>query len=93
MEIINNIDKNRFEIHLLDKLSILDYSIKFKKMIFAHTEVPVELAGQGIAKALVIDAIKFAEKNNYKIIPVCKYAERFFSKHQEYNHLLDGFKI
>lgn len=93
MEIINNTDRLRFEIHLLDKMSYLEYQIKMKKMIFAHTEVPVELAGQGIAKTLVKHALQYAEDNNYKVIAVCKFSERFLDKHQEYNHLRDGFKI
>ncbi len=93
MEVINNTDRCRFEIHIANQISYLEYNIKFKKMILAHTEVPVELTGQGIAKALVKNALKYAEDNNYKVIAVCKFSERFLDKHQEYNHLRDGFKI
>lgn len=93
MEVINNTERHRFEIHILDNMSYLEYQIKMKKMIFAHTEVPVELAGQGIAKTLVKHALQYAEDNNLKVIPVCSFSEKFLNKHQEYNHLRDGFKI
>lgn len=89
MEIINNTDRCRFELRIADKMAFQEYNIRLKKLIVAHTEVPVELSGQGFGKMLVKYALDFAEKNNYKVIPVCKFTEKYLDKHPEYNHLRD----
>lgn len=87
MEIINNIDKSRFELKVIDKTCYMEYLIKMKTLIVAHTEVPVELSGQGFGKILVREAINFAKENNYKLIAVCKFTERFLNNHTEYNYI------
>ena len=87
MEVENNKEKSRFELKVLDKLCYLEYQVKLKSIIVAHTEVPVELSGQGLGKSLVCEAINYAKENNLKIIPVCKFTERYLNKHEEYNML------
>lgn len=92
MEVINNIENSRFEIHFAKKYTFMDYNIKFKKLILAHTEVTVEFSGQGFGKLLVNYAINFAEKNSLLIIPTCSFVEKFLDKHQEFNYLRDDKK-
>lgn len=89
MEVINNKEKSRFEYHIGDRFAIMEYNIKFKKLIIAHTEVPAEFAGQGIGKKLVQYALHYAEKNNLLIIAICSFTESYLNKHPEYNHLRD----
>ena len=49
-----------------------------------HTVVDEAFRGQGIAKALLDAAVAFAQENNYKIRPVCPYAEAMFKRDPEY---------
>lgn len=92
MEVINNSEKNRFEIHFDNKIAFMDYTIRLKKLIVSHTEVPVEFSGQGFGKMLVKYAIDFAEKNNLLIIPTCSFIEKYLDKHPEYNYIRDDRK-
>jgi predicted GNAT family acetyltransferase len=87
MNVKNNTDKSRFELNVMNKICYLEYSIKLKHIILAHTEVPVELVGQGFAKELLFNAIDFAKSKNFKIIPVCKFSESYLNKHKEYNDI------
>lgn len=92
MEVTNNLEKSRFEIEFANKIAFMEYSIKFKKLIVSHTEVPVEFSGQGFGKLLVKYAINFAEKNNLLIIPTCSFTEKYLNKHPEYNYIRDDKK-
>jgi predicted GNAT family acetyltransferase len=49
-----------------------------------HTEVRPELEGQGIAGKLLARSVEFARENNYKIDPLCPYAEVQFDRNKSY---------
>jgi predicted GNAT family acetyltransferase len=50
------------------------------KFIIDHTEVYPEFEGKGVGKALLIEAIAFARNQKIKIIPLCPFAARMFSR-------------
>ena len=82
----NQVDsKGSFFITVDDnKLAEMTYSIAGSSMlIIDHTEVSQELAGQGIGLQLVMEAVKFARENNYKILPLCPFAKSVFQKKSE----------
>lgn len=89
MEVTNNIEKHRFEVRYEGIIAFMDYSVKFKRLIIAHTQVPVEFVGQGIGKMLVNYAIKYAEEHKLLIIAICSFTEAYLNKHPEFNHLRD----
>ncbi len=45
---IHNTDKDRFEVTVEGRTAIIEYMMPGNKIIFSHTEVPVELEGNGI---------------------------------------------
>jgi predicted GNAT family acetyltransferase len=47
-----------------------------------RTFVPNELRGQGIAAALTEEALEYAERMGYVVIPSCSYVERYMELHQ-----------
>lgn len=49
-----------------------------------HTEVRPELEGQGIATRLLAHSVAFARENNYKIDPLCPFAEVQFDRNESY---------
>jgi len=44
---------------------------------FLSTYVPFSLRGKGLAETLVLDGLKWAKNNNYKISSRCWYVDKF----------------
>lgn len=58
------------------------------KFIIEHTEVAATMEGKGIGKKLVGEAVNFARKNSFKILPLCTYAKSVFDKTPEIQDVL-----
>ncbi len=56
-----------------------------KQIALDHTEVKDEFKGKGIAKELVVKAVEYARSNDLKIVPVCPYVVKLFSRSNEFN--------
>ncbi|MFV0208422.1 N-acetyltransferase [Empedobacter falsenii] len=61
----------------------LTFMLKDEQMIVNHTGVNPELRGKGLAEKLVLEAVKYARKNQLKIIPFCSYVSVYIGKHPE----------
>lgn len=69
--------------------SELTYSIQDNGvMIIDHTETRPELEGKGLASKLVKKSVDYARENNFKIDPLCPFAEVQFDLHKEYRDVL-----
>lgn len=69
--------------------SELTFSIVNEHMIIAdHTDVPVEVKGQGIGKALFMRMIEDARKEGVKIVPLCPFVKSQFGKFPETRDVL-----
>lgn len=66
----------------------LDYEVKSHVMYLHSVFVDPSLRGQGIARKLVEESIKFAQQMNYKIVPICPYTVSYFNEHKEFETLL-----
>lgn len=65
----------------------IDYrNIGPKKIEMYHTEVPEELRGRGIGKALAKGALECAGSNDMKVKVTCEYLINFVNKHAEPKH-------
>lgn len=53
-----------------------------------HTEVDVKLRGEGIAKDLLNEAVKFARENNLKVKATCPYAKIALFENAEYKDII-----
>ncbi len=56
----------------------LTYRKEENKLYFDHTYVSRLMRGQGIAEKLLDAGVEYAEKNGYKIVPVCSYVVKKF---------------
>ena len=56
----------------------LTYKKEGNKLNFDHTYVSRLMRGQGIAEKLLDAGVEYAEKNGYKIVPVCSYIVKKF---------------
>lgn len=57
-------------------------------MIIDHTETRPELEGQGLASKLVKRIVDHARENNFKIDPLCPFAEVQFDLNKDYRDVL-----
>lgn len=88
-EVIDNTDKQRFEIHIGDQIAFEDYeffttSQGEKGIDYKHTKVPDELSGQGIAGYLVKHILDDAAAKNLRVKPTCPYVKSYIDKYPEY---------
>ncbi len=88
MEILHDIQKQKFYVVVDGLESHLEY-VKMENVLnLIHTYVPNALRGNGIAGKIVKTALTYAEENNLKIIPSCFYVATYIQRHKEYEALL-----
>ena len=54
-------------------------------LLIDHTQTKPELEGQGLASQLVKKIVEYARENNYKIDPLCPFAEVKFDENKDYS--------
>ncbi len=59
-------------------------------IIIDHTEVDKSLQGEGIGKHLVAEGVKFARKNNLKIVTQCTFAKKIVDENPEFQDVLEN---
>ena len=82
-KVVNNEEASRFEVHADGRLAELDYRRNGKRLVLVHTEVPVELEGQGIAGALVAAAVDHAAGEGMTVVPLCPFARSWLERHED----------
>lgn len=65
--------------------SELTYSLKENVMVIDHTETKREFEGQGLASQLLDKAVDYARNKDYKIDPLCPFAEVKFDENSKYS--------
>ncbi|MEZ4686087.1 MAG: GNAT family N-acetyltransferase [Bacteroidia bacterium] len=94
MEVIHNRAASRFEIQLNGKLAKAEYMDRGKLIVFTHTEVPVELEGQGVGSALAKTALDYARAEGKEVMPLCPFIAGYIRRHREYADLvLAGYRF
>lgn len=89
-EVRENEERHRFEVDLGDgALAVADYNLPQGKIMFTHTEVPVEHEGKGIGTLLIRAGLDAARERGLKVIPVCPFFAAYIQKHAEVQDLLD----
>ncbi|MDZ7362002.1 MAG: N-acetyltransferase [candidate division KSB1 bacterium] len=86
----NNTADRRFELMIEGKLSMIEYLMADENtaIVFAHTEVPEELEGRGIASRLAKAALEFAKSKELAVIPLCPFVKSYIHRHPEYQPLV-----
>ncbi|MDX1666818.1 MAG: GNAT family N-acetyltransferase [Saprospiraceae bacterium] len=90
LEVVHNEKEERFEAELKGHTGVLDYRLEDGNMIFASTRVPVPIRNRGVATKITEEAMEYARKNEYEVIPSCAFTKAFLqrSSHAEYRSLL-----
>lgn len=83
-EVIDDPGTGRFVVTVDGRVvAELDYRVVAKRLVIIHTEVPEELAGQGIAAQLVRAAIERARRDGLTIVPLCPFASQWMAGHPD----------
>ncbi len=53
-------------------------------LVYAHTFVPPELRGSGLAGKVVRTALEWARSQGLKVVPTCSYVQKFVRRHPEF---------
>lgn len=71
----------------------IKYEVENGIMKLISTYTPPQHRGRGIARKLVEYAISLAQKNNWRIYPICSYAIHYFMKNPDKREVLvESFK-
>lgn len=81
--VTNDTAHERFVLEQDGHLAELVYRQDGNRLVLVHTGVPEELAGQGIAGALVSAAVEHARAAGWTVVPWCAYARHWLEKHTD----------
>lgn len=87
LKVIDNKEKERFEIDLDGKTALIDYSEQNGVVAMTHTEVPSEFEGKGIGSRLVKGALELVKNENKRVRPLCPFVAAYIKRHPEYESL------
>jgi hypothetical protein len=82
-EVVDNRDDGRFELAVGGHVGELVYRAHGDRLVLIHTEVPEDLAGQGVGGRLVLAALDRAVREGLTIVPLCPFARRWMGDHPE----------
>lgn len=73
-------------------LAFVTFPITGKNVVtIDHTYVHPSLRGQGVAASLLEKAYKKIKELNFKVIPECSYAVKWFEENKQYSDVLKKF--
>lgn len=81
--VVDNPTARRFELVEDGKMAELAYRFDGDRMDLIHTEVPVELEGQGIGGKLVQAAVDHAAARGIVLVPRCPFARGWLERHPD----------
>ncbi|WP_111720960.1 GNAT family N-acetyltransferase [Homoserinimonas sp. OAct 916] len=66
------------------------YAVRGNALHITHVEIDPELQGQGLAAFLMRDALdEIRLTTDYRVVPECSYAVKYFNEHPVYQDLLE----
>lgn len=91
IEVRENPGQRRFE-RPIDDMAIAAayYRTEDGRLVFIHTEVPLEHAGMGIATELARGTFELLRSSGRKAVLRCPFMVRFAARHPEYADIVDG---
>jgi predicted GNAT family acetyltransferase len=84
LNLVKNEENHRFELSVDGFTSFIDYKERPGVITLIHTESPEELAGRGVATALVEKTLAYLDENSYELVPLCPYVFAYIKRHPEW---------
>lgn len=94
LKVEKNLQRRRYETEVNGYTAFIEY-IKAKNAIYlTHTEVPVQLEGNGVGKALVRKVLTDLKTEDSKVAPLCPFVAKFIIDNPEWKSLVaDGYNV
>ncbi len=87
-QVIDNVERSRFELEEQGLVAFADYRLQGAKMAIPHVEAPPALRGTGTAGRLMAGVLDQIRSRGLKVVPHCPYAAAFIRRHPEYQDLV-----
>lgn len=84
LAVVKNSKTNRFELTVDGYTAFIDYRDSHQLIALIHTESPEELAGRGVATALIEKTLMYLEEHEYTLLPLCPLVFAYITKHLEW---------
>ena len=88
LTVVHNESAKRFEVHVEDMISVLEYRSQDDLISFTHTGVPPALEGNGIGSLIVRAGLDYAREQGYRVEPLCSFVDAYIRRHAEYADLV-----
>ncbi|MEG0697712.1 GNAT family N-acetyltransferase [Algoriella sp.] len=89
LQVEKNPATSRFELVVDGYTAFIDYKQEDDVIKLIHTEVPEELAGRGVAAALVEKTLNYLEENKNSLFPYCPYVFAYIKKHPDWKRIVN----
>ena len=86
--VTNNRAENQYELIVDGHKALAAYRLDPGRISFTHTEVPVELEGQGVGTRLIEGALAQVREEGLQVVPLCSFVRHYIDTHQEAQDLL-----
>ncbi|MFC9252995.1 GNAT family N-acetyltransferase [Amycolatopsis thailandensis] len=81
--------EDRYDIAVDGKpAGLLETRTRPDAILFLHTEISDDFAGQGLAGKLVKAALDDVRSQGRSVLPYCPYVRSYIAKHREYEDLV-----
>ena len=84
----NNSSLQRLELEAEGRIAFIEYKLSHGILFLIHTEVPPAIEAKGVGTALVEKALHYAKDNNFKVVPICSFAQNYIEEHKEWNGIV-----
>lgn len=82
-EITRNEQAGRFELAADPDAGRLEFRRDDRGLVLVHTEVADRLEGEGVASALVREALDHAEAEGLAVVPECEFVAGWLERHPD----------
>lgn len=88
LDVNKNKEKKRFELTVDGYTAFIAYKEEGKTIQLIHTESPEELAGRGVATALIEKTLHYLEEQAYRVMPYCPLVFAYIKRHPEWKRIV-----
>jgi uncharacterized protein len=88
--VIENSEQHRFEMSVGNALAVAYYQLDGDRVVLTHTEVPPEVAGQGVGSKLAEGTFELIRRSSRKAVTKCPFMARWASRHPSVADLVVG---
>jgi len=84
-----NVANSRFELTVDGYTAFIDYKEEGTRIHLIHTESPTELAGRGVATALIEKTLMDIEEHHKTVLPYCPLVFAYIKKNPAWKRIVD----